>query len=101
MANRDIGNALRHIPLCLTGHARSWLRGFPHNSIHNRADFEHAFLNNFEGTYQRPGSGADLHNIIQGDNESVRVFMARWLKKRNTLTNIFDETAIETFVNGA
>lgn len=27
--------------------------------------------------------------------------MAWWLKKRNTLTNFFDETAIETFVNGA
>lgn len=35
MANRDIGNALRHIPLCLTGHVHSWLSGLPPNSIHN------------------------------------------------------------------
>ena len=101
MANGDIDNALRHIPLCLTGHARSWLSGLPPNSIHTWANFEHAFLNNFEGTYQHLGSGADLHSIIQGDNESVRDFVARWLKKKNTLTNISDETAIETFINGA
>ena len=101
MANGDIGNALRHIPLCLTGHARSWLSGLPPNSIHNWADFEHVFLNNFEGTYHRPGSGADLHNIIQEDKESVRDYVARWLKKKNTLSNISDETAIEAFVSGA
>ena len=77
------------------------MSGLPPNSIHTWADFEHAFLNNFEGTYQRPGSGADLHSIIQGDNESVHDFVAWWLKKRNTLTNISDETAIKTFVNGA
>lgn len=81
--------------------ARSWLDGLPPNSIHSWADFEHAFLNNFEGTYQRPGSGVDLHNIIQGDNESVHDFVARWLKKKNTLTTISNETAIEAFVNDA
>lgn len=66
MANGDIGNALRHIPLCLTGSVRSWLSGLPPNSIHTWADFEHEFLNNFKGTYQRPGSGYDFHNIIGG-----------------------------------
>ena len=84
----------------LTGHARSWLSGLPPNSIHTWTEFEHAFLNNFEGTYQCSGSGANLHSIIHGDNESVHDFVARWLKKRNTLTNISDETAIETFVKG-
>ena len=33
MANGDISNALRQIPLCLPGHARSWLSGLPRNSI--------------------------------------------------------------------
>lgn len=51
--------------------------------------------------YQRPGSGANLHNIIQGDKESICNYVARWLKKKNMLTNIFDETAIEAFLNGA
>lgn len=39
--------------------------------------------------------------MTQGDNESVREFVARWLKKRNTLTNVSDETAIEAFINSA
>lgn len=101
MANGDIGNALRHVPLCLTGSTHSWLNGLPPNSIHTWADFEREFLNNFEGTYQCPGSGYDLHNIIQGDNEPVCDFVARWLKKRNTLTNVSDETTIEAFINSA
>lgn len=64
-------------------------------------DFEHEFLNNFEGTYQRLGSGADLHYIVQEDRELVHGYVASWLKKKNTLTNIFDETTIEAFVSGA
>lgn len=101
MANGDIGNDLRHIPLCLIGHAHSWLSGLPPNSIHDWADFEYAFLNNFEGMYQRPGSGADLHSVIQEDKESVCGYVARWLKKKNTLSNISDETAIEAFMSRA
>lgn len=77
MANGDIANALRHIPLCLTGHVRSWLNGLPPNSIHNWADFEHVFLNNFEGTYHCPGSGAYVHNIIQEDKESVYDYIVK------------------------
>lgn len=94
MANGDMGNAQWHMPLCLIGHARSWLNSLPPNSVHNWADFEHVFLNNFKGTYHHPGSGADLHNIIQEDKESVCDYVAWWLKKKNTLSNISDETTI-------
>lgn len=51
MVRGDIGNALRHVPICLSGSARSWLDELPTNSIHTWVDFEHQFLNNFEGTY--------------------------------------------------
>lgn len=48
------------------------------------------FINNFEGTYQRPDSAYDLHNCIQGNKELVCDFIYPWLKKRNTLTTISD-----------
>lgn len=101
MENSDIGNDLRYVPLCLTGSVCLWLNRIQPNSIHTVADFEIVFINNFEGTYQRPGRGYDLHNFIQGDNEPVRDFIAIWLKKRNTCTNISDETTIDVFINCA
>lgn len=76
MTNSGIGNALRFVPLCLTGSVRTWLNGLQPNSIHKWADFETAFINHIEGTYQCPGSVYDLHNCIQGDNEIIRNFVA-------------------------
>lgn len=74
-ANGNIGNALRYVPLCLTCSARTWLNGLPLNSIHTWSAFKTAFLNNFEGTYQCPGSAYDVHNCIQGDNETARLHL--------------------------
>lgn len=64
MAGGDMGNALRYLPLRLTGSARTWLNGLPPSTIHDWMDFEEAFINNFEGAYQRPGNAYDLHNGI-------------------------------------
>lgn len=101
MAGGNIGNAIRYVPLCLTELAHTWLNGLPPGSIHTWTDFKAAFINNFEGTYLRPGSAYDLHNCIQGDKESVRGFISRWLKKCNILTTVCDDQAIHTFINGA
>lgn len=99
MAGGDIGNALRYVPLCLTWSARTLLNGIPPSTIREWADFEQAFINNVEGTYQCPGSTYDLHNCIRGDKESVRNFIARWLKKRNSLSIVSDEQPIHAFIN--
>lgn len=101
LAQGDQGNTLCHVTSCLSGLTRSWLDGIPPNSIHNWVDFEHEFLNSFEGTYQRPGSLVDLYNIMQGTQEPLCDFIARWLRKKNMIPNISDGTTIEAFVNGA
>lgn len=67
--------------------------------IHQWTYFEDAFINNFEGTYRRPGSAYDLHKFFQGDKELVRNFIACWLKKRNSLISVSDEKAILSFIS--
>lgn len=84
MAWGNISNALRYVPLCLTGSTRTWLNGLPPSFIHSWTDFESAFVNNFEETYQFPDSAYGLHNYIQGDKELVCNFISRWLKNCNS-----------------
>lgn len=57
-------------------------------------------IGNFEGTYHGSSSAYDPNNYIQEESETVCQFIASWLKKHNSLTDVSDEQAILAFING-
>jgi hypothetical protein len=51
---------IRNLPLHLADLARTWLEHFSANQIHNWDDLVRTFVENFQGTYVRPGNSLDL-----------------------------------------
>ena len=52
-------------PLALKGDAQSWLLNLPKCSIRSWRALKKAFLEAFQGGYQRPGVPSDLHDFKQ------------------------------------
>jgi hypothetical protein len=51
---------IRNLPLHLADSARTWLEHLPASQIHNWDDLVCTFMENFQGTYVRPGNSWDL-----------------------------------------
>jgi len=92
--------AVRYAPLMLQGSARSWLNSLPSNSINCWLDFDTAFVRNFTGTYERPGRPRQLALCVQGKDESLRDYLSRWIKLRNTCEGVHELQAIQYFTDG-
>jgi len=84
----------------LQGSARSWLNSLPSNSINCWQDFDDAFVHNFTGTYERPGRPRNLALCVQGKDEPLRDYLARWIKLRNTCEGVHEIQAIQYFTDG-
>jgi len=91
-------NAVRYIPLMLTGTARTWIEILPEKYIHNWLDLKTAFEKNFEGTYKRPHTYDDLQRCSQQQGESSRAFLARWIEIKNSCTDVNDQKTIGAFI---
>lgn len=50
-----------NLPLHLADLAHAWLTSMPEGCIRDWADVEELFVENFQGTYKRPGNMWDLH----------------------------------------
>ena len=92
--------AVHCLPLHLADSARAWLDSLPPGCINSWADLEVYFVDNFQGTYNRPGNAWDLHSCIQGDDETLRDYIRRFSKKKNSLPNIREGDVITAFSNG-
>ena len=92
--------AVHCLPLHLADSARAWLDSLPPGCINSWADLEVYFVDNFQGTYNRPGNAWDLHSCVQGDNETLRDYIRRFSKKKNSLPNIREGDVITAFSNG-
>ena len=82
--------AMRYAPLMLQGSARSWLNSLPSNNINCWQDFDDAFVRNFTNTYERLGRPRNLALCVQGKDEPLRDYMARWIKLRNTYEGVHE-----------
>ena len=92
--------AVHCLPLHLADSARAWLDSLPPGCINSWADLEVHFVDNFQGTYNRPGNAWDLHSCTQGEDETLRDYIRRFSKKKNSLPNIREGDVITAFSNG-
>src|SRR4051812_30319125 len=91
---------MMHLPLMLEGSARTWLNQLPPNSIWIWEDLERVFLKNFEGTYRRPGGLTELQLCVQGNSESTRDYIQRWITLHNSVEGVYECQAIHAFKQG-
>ncbi|KAK1681506.1 hypothetical protein QYE76_042354 [Lolium multiflorum] len=84
----------------LLGSARTWLNNLPAGSINGWLDFEEAFINNFTGTYRRPGHPQQLEMCKQGPDETDRAYLTRWCEMRNSCEGVHEIQAISFFMGG-
>src|SRR4051812_31493663 len=92
--------AIRYAPLMLQGSARTWLNSLPGNSINCWEDFSEAFIRNFTGTYDRPHLPRQLALCVQGKDEPLREYLARWIKLKNSCEGVHQIQAIQYFTEG-
>ena len=56
-------------------------------------------MRNFTGTYERPGRPRNLALCVQGKDEPLRDYLARWIKLRNSCEGVHKIQAIQYFTN--
>ena len=91
---------VRYAPLMLQGSARTWLNSLPSNSINCWEDFSEVFIRNFTGTYDRPHLPRQLALCVQGKDEPLREYLARWIKLNNSCEGVQEIQAIQYFIDG-
>src|SRR4051812_43094037 len=70
------------------------------NSIWIWEDLERVFVKNFEGTYKRPGGLTELQLCVQGNTESTRDYIQRWITLHNSVEGVSEFQAIHAFKQG-
>ena len=78
----------------LEGSARTWLTQLPPNSIWIWEHLERVFIKNFEGTYKRAGGLTELQLCVQGNTESTRDYIQRWITLHNSVEGVSEFQAI-------
>jgi hypothetical protein len=53
---------IKNLPLYLGFSMRTWLEDLPRDKINDWTDLRRVFVDNFQGTYMRPGKQWELHN---------------------------------------
>jgi hypothetical protein len=76
LGGTDVDNLIiRNLTLFLSDTARAWLEHLPPGQISNWDDLVQAFVDNFHGTYVRPGNSWDLRSCRQQPGESLRDYI--------------------------
>jgi hypothetical protein len=55
-------DVIKNLPLYLGFSTRTWLEDLPRDKINDWTDLRRVFVDNFQGTYMRPGKKWELHN---------------------------------------
>jgi hypothetical protein len=66
---------IRNLHLYLADSACAWLENLRPGCIQNWADLVEIFVENFQGTYVRPGNPWDLKNCRQKPDETLRDYI--------------------------
>src|SRR3954466_1381540 len=91
--------AVRSAPLMLQGSARTWLNSLLEDNINCWQDFSEVFIRNFTGTYDRPHLPRQLALCVQGKDEPLRDYLARWIKLKNSCEGVHEIQAIQYFTD--
>jgi hypothetical protein len=91
---------MQRLQLHLSGATRWWLRKLSDESISGWEDLKAQFVCNFKFTYKCPASIEEVRACMQRSGESMRSYLQRWSVIKNSAENIFDERAIDAFING-
>src|SRR5438105_12818328 len=89
-----------YLPIILSPTMQDWLTGLPANSINSWGDLCARFINNFQGTFTKPGVEWDLYQIQQKKGESLREFIRQFIKKKNSISSVSDAVIMATFRKG-
>src|SRR5438128_443948 len=89
-----------YLPVILSPTVQDWLTGLPANSISSWGDLCAKFIDNFQGTFTKPGVEWDLYQIHQKKGESLLEFIQRFMKKKNTIPSVSDVVIMATFRRG-
>src|SRR6266498_5174566 len=89
-----------YLLVVLSPTVQDWLTGLLANSINSWRDLCAKFINNFQGTFMKPGVEWDLYQIQQKKGESLREFIRRFIKKNNSISSVSDAVIMATFRKG-
>ena len=81
-----------YLPVVMSPAIQDWLTGLPANSIGCWEDLCAKFIDNFQGTFTKPGVEWDLYQI--------REFIWRFIKKKNSIASVSDAVIMATFRKG-
>src|SRR6266542_2028148 len=88
---------VNYLPVVLFPTVQDWLTRLPVNSINSWGDLCAKFINNFQGTFTKPGIEWDLYQIAQKKNESLRDYIRQFMKKKNTIPGASDAVVMASF----
>jgi hypothetical protein len=91
---------IRNLPLHLADSAQTWLEHLPASQIRNWDDLVRTFVENFQGTYVRPGNSWDLRACTQKPGESLRDFIRRFSKHCTELQSVTQSKIVHAFLEG-
>ena len=91
---------VNYLPVVLSPTVQDWLTGLPENSINSWGDLCAKFIDNFQGTFTKPGVEWDLYRIHQKKGESLREFIRRFIKKKNSIPSVSDAVVMAAFRKG-
>src|SRR5207253_4720328 len=89
-----------YLPVVLSPTVQDWLTGLLANSINSWEDLCAKFINNFQGTFMKPGVEWDLYQIQQKKNESLQEYSQWFMKKKNTIPGVSDALVMASFRKG-
>ena len=89
-----------YLPVVLSLAVQDWLTGLPENSIDSWGDLCAIFINNFQGTFTKPGVEWDLYRVHQKKGESLREFIRWFIKKKNSIPSVSDAVVMAAFRKG-
>ena len=69
MAGGNQNTMANYLPVVLSPTIQDWLTGLPANSINSWRDLCTRFIDNFQGTFAKPGVEWDLNQIGQRKDE--------------------------------
>jgi hypothetical protein len=86
--------------VALSGPARTWLMNLTPGSVYSREELCARFVANFASAYQQQGVEAHLHAVRQEPGDTLRKFISRFTKVRDTIPRISNASIITTFRQG-
>ena len=90
----------RAFPTTLKGSARFWFRKIPPNFVSSFEELSKLFVNNFIEGQRHKRSSSNLLTIEQGENESLRSFIARFNREALSMDEVDDKLLLVAFHNG-